>query len=119
MSEKNALIGGVVAAEPVEALVGRTIPQPVLDPVWTQEEAQRRKQARLTVYLGAAPGVGKTYAMLGEGQRAKARGTDVVVGIAQTYGRPHTIECSRASRSSHPASSPTRAGPSRSWMPKR
>ena len=44
------------------------------------------------MYLGAAPGVGKTFAMLGEGQRAKARGTDVVVGVVQTYERPRTIE---------------------------
>jgi two-component system, OmpR family, sensor histidine kinase KdpD len=92
MSEDATKITGTIASKSVEALVGRTIPQPVLDPVWTQEEARRRKQVRLTVYLGAAPGVGKTYAMLGEGQRARARGTDVVVGIAQTYGRPHTIE---------------------------
>jgi two-component system, OmpR family, sensor histidine kinase KdpD len=92
MSEKNALIGDVGAAKSVEALAGRTIPQPALDPLWTQEDAELRKHARLTVYLGAAPGVGKTYAMLGEGQRARARGTDVVVGIAQTYGRPRTDE---------------------------
>jgi two-component system sensor histidine kinase KdpD len=44
------------------------------------------------VYLGAAPGVGKTYAMLSEGQRRKGRGTDVVVAVVQTYGRPRTIE---------------------------
>jgi two-component system sensor histidine kinase KdpD len=83
---------GAFAAAPVEALVGREVPQPALETVWTQEDAQARKRARLTVYLGAAPGVGKTYAMLGEGQRARARGTDVVVGIAQTYGRPRTAE---------------------------
>ncbi len=41
----------------------------------------------LRVYLGAAPGVGKTYAMLAEGQRRKARGTDVVVGLLETHGR--------------------------------
>jgi two-component system sensor histidine kinase KdpD len=84
--------GGVAASKSVEALAGRKIPQPVLETVWTRADAQARKQARLNVYLGAAPGVGKTYAMLGEGQRAKARGTDVVAGVVQTYGRPHTIE---------------------------
>jgi two-component system, OmpR family, sensor histidine kinase KdpD len=41
----------------------------------------------LRVYLGAAPGVGKTYAMLAEGQRRSARGTDVVVGLLETHGR--------------------------------
>src|SRR6266542_3865690 len=92
MSEDIAPIGGVGTPKSVEALAGRKIPQPVLATVWTREDAQARKHARLSVYLGAAPGVGKTYAMLGEGQRAKARGTDVVVGVAQTYGRPRTIE---------------------------
>jgi two-component system sensor histidine kinase KdpD len=92
MSEDVNPAGGSVAAAPVEALLGREIPEPALETVWTREEAERRRQARLTVYLGAAPGVGKTYAMLGEGQRARARGTDVVVGIAQTYGRPRTAE---------------------------
>ena len=45
----------------------------------------------LRVYLGAAPGVGKTYAMLDEGARRAARGTDVVVGIVETHGRPSTV----------------------------
>ena len=44
----------------------------------------------LRVYLGAAPGVGKTYAMLDEGRRRQARGTDVVVGLVETHGRAST-----------------------------
>jgi hypothetical protein len=83
---------GVVVSESVEALAGREIPQPVLDTVWTQDDARTKKGARLTIYLGSAPGVGKTYAMLDEGQRARARGTDVVVGVVQTYVRPRTTE---------------------------
>jgi two-component system, OmpR family, sensor histidine kinase KdpD len=79
-------------SESVEALEGRAIPQPVIATSWTYDDAVRRKRAPLRVYLGAAPGVGKTFAMLGEGQRRRARGTDVVVGFAQTYGRPRTIE---------------------------
>src|SRR5215471_4943166 len=47
-------------------------------------------QGQLRVYLGAAPGVGKTYKMLEEGQRRKDRGTDVVVGYVETHGRQHT-----------------------------
>jgi two-component system, OmpR family, sensor histidine kinase KdpD len=46
----------------------------------------------LRIYLGAAPGVGKTYAMLDEGQRRRARGTDVVIGYVETHGRKHTAE---------------------------
>src|SRR6478736_5929108 len=44
----------------------------------------------MTVYLGAAPGVGKTYAMLSEARRRCERGTDVVVGYVETHGREHT-----------------------------
>ena len=49
-------------------------------------------RGKLRVYLGAAPGVGKTYAMLGEGHRRAERGTDVVVGFVETHGRQHTAE---------------------------
>ncbi len=44
----------------------------------------------LRIYLGAAPGVGKTYAMLNEGRRRQARGTDVVAVLVNTRGRPQT-----------------------------
>jgi len=44
----------------------------------------------LRIYLGAAPGVGKTYAMLDEGRRRCERGTDVVIGFVETHGRVHT-----------------------------
>jgi two-component system, OmpR family, sensor histidine kinase KdpD len=47
-------------------------------------------RGNLRVYLGAAPGVGKTFAMLNEGCRRAARGTDVVVGYVETHGRPNT-----------------------------
>src|ERR1700730_17003374 len=56
------------------------------------EESQRSMRGALRVYLGAAPGVGKTYAMLNEGQRRKARGTDVVIGYVETYNRPLTVK---------------------------
>ena len=48
------------------------------------------ERGRLRVYLGAAPGVGKTYAMLDEGHRRLERGTDVVVGYVEDHGRPRT-----------------------------
>ncbi|MFC5749858.1 ATP-binding protein [Actinomadura rugatobispora] len=44
----------------------------------------------LRIYLGAAPGVGKTYAMLAEAGRRRERGTDVVVGFVETHGRERT-----------------------------
>ena len=45
------------------------------------------ERGALRIYLGAAPGVGKTYAMVGEAHRRLERGTDVVVGFVETYGR--------------------------------
>jgi len=51
-----------------------------------------RKRGELRIYLGAAPGVGKTFAMLGEGHRRAERGTDVVVAFVETHGRAHTAE---------------------------
>ncbi|RAY13804.1 histidine kinase [Actinomadura craniellae] len=49
-------------------------------------------RGRLRIYLGAAPGVGKTYAMLAEGRRRLGRGTDVVIGYVETHGRARTAE---------------------------
>lgn len=51
---------------------------------------QERDHARLRIYIGAAPGVGKTYAMLREAQALRSRGIDVVVGLVETYRRKET-----------------------------
>lgn len=51
-----------------------------------------RRRGKLRIYLGAAPGAGKTYAMLGEAHRRIARGADVVVAIVDTHGRTRTAE---------------------------
>lgn len=48
------------------------------------------RRGRLRVLLGAAPGVGKTYSMLEEGRRLRSLGTDVVVAVVETHGRPAT-----------------------------
>ncbi|MGN5240011.1 DUF4118 domain-containing protein [Rhodococcus sp. SJ-3] len=50
------------------------------------------RRGLLRIYLGAAPGAGKTYAMLGEAHRRLARGGDVVVAIVDTHGRVRTAE---------------------------
>jgi two-component system sensor histidine kinase KdpD len=50
----------------------------------------RPDHGRLRLYLGMAPGVGKTYRMLEEGHRRLERGTDVVVGYVEVHGRPRT-----------------------------
>ncbi|UDF32174.1 UNVERIFIED_ORG: sensor histidine kinase KdpD (plasmid) [Roseateles sp. XES5] len=52
--------------------------------------AEKDRRGKLTVFLGAAPGVGKTYAMLTRAGRLKAEGVDVVVGLVETHGRGET-----------------------------
>lgn len=52
---------------------------------------QSDSRAKLRVYIGAAPGVGKTYSMLRDARAAKASGVDVVVGFVETYGRADTV----------------------------
>ncbi|TDU28848.1 two-component system sensor histidine kinase KdpD [Panacagrimonas perspica] len=54
------------------------------------KDARRAGRGRLKVFLGAAPGVGKTYAMLRAAHRAKADGIDVCVGLIETHGRLET-----------------------------
>ena len=51
---------------------------------------KEKDRARLRIYIGAAPGVGKTYAMLREAHALRARGVDIVVGFIETYGRSET-----------------------------
>jgi two-component system, OmpR family, sensor histidine kinase KdpD len=53
-------------------------------------EGRVTPRGQLRIYLGAAAGVGKTYALLSEGHRRAERGADVVVGFAETHGRPQT-----------------------------
>jgi len=50
------------------------------------------KRGELRIYLGAAPGVGKTFAMLGEAHRRLERGTDVVAAVVETHGRKKTAD---------------------------
>lgn len=51
---------------------------------------KERDRARLRIYIGAAPGVGKTYEMLQEAHALRARGLGVVIGFVETYGRRNT-----------------------------
>src|SRR5262249_27370824 len=50
------------------------------------------KRGELRIYLGAAPGVGKTYSMLGEAHRRLERGTDLVAAVVETHGRKKTAD---------------------------
>jgi two-component system sensor histidine kinase KdpD len=65
-----------------------TVERPTADALLARIRDQER--ARLRIYIGAAPGVGKTYEMLQEAHALRTRGLDVVVGIVETYGRRDT-----------------------------
>src|SRR4051795_2257355 len=54
---------------------------------WLEEIAPEKKHGIFKLFLGYAPGVGKTYSMLSEGIRRYSRGEDVVIGVVETHGR--------------------------------
>ena len=54
---------------------------------WLEETEPQKKQAIFKLFLGYAPGVGKTFNMLSEGIRRRSRGEDVVIGVVETHGR--------------------------------
>jgi two-component system sensor histidine kinase KdpD len=59
---------------------------------WLEEAASEHKEGIFKIFLGYAPGVGKTYSMLSEGIRRYSRGEDVVVGLVETHGRKGVAE---------------------------
>ncbi len=58
----------------------------------SNEVSPEKTKGRFKVFLGYAPGVGKTYSMLSEGIRRRQRGEDVVIGVVETHGRSGTTE---------------------------
>ena len=65
-------------------------PDPDLLLAKVQQEDERRREGQLKIFFGAAPGVGKTYAMLSAAQQKLAEGLDVVVGLVETHKRKET-----------------------------
>ncbi len=55
------------------------------------EEARHQLRGKLKIFLGAAPGVGKTYTMIEEARRKLTQGIDVVIGIIESHGRQDII----------------------------
>src|SRR5688572_30281439 len=53
-------------------------------------KTQTAQRARLRVYIGAAPGVGKTYSMIEDAHAFRRQGVDVVIGFVETHGRADT-----------------------------
>src|SRR5574337_821282 len=66
----------------------RPSPDQLLDRIRREEE--RKREGQLKIFFGAAPGVGKTYAMLEAAREKLAEGRDVVIGIVETHGRRET-----------------------------
>jgi two-component system sensor histidine kinase KdpD len=61
---------------------------------WLEEATPQKKQGIFKLFLGYAPGVGKTFNMLSEGIRRNSRGEDVVIGVIETHGRKGVAELS-------------------------
>jgi len=59
---------------------------------WLEEASPQNKQGIFKLFLGYAPGVGKTYNMLSEGIRRASRGEEVVIGVVETHGRKGVAE---------------------------
>lgn len=76
--------------------VKRPDPDELLDRALTEEKRQR--QGQLKIFFGAAPGVGKTYAMIAAARQRREEGLDIAVGIVETHGRRETA---RRSLSAH------------------
>ncbi len=75
---------------------GRPTPEEMLARLRIEEEAEEPSTSpgsgRLRLFLGAAPGVGKTYEMLVEAREARQSGSDIVIGFVEVYARPNTAE---------------------------
>ncbi|PTQ52286.1 MAG: Osmosensitive K+ channel histidine kinase KdpD [Hydrogenibacillus schlegelii] len=83
-SEGRTREGGAAVAEAAERR--RKSPEQIL------KEIERSKRGYFKLYIGAAPGVGKTYTMLREANDMLAEGVDIVVGVVETHGRKATAE---------------------------
>ena len=67
-------------------------PTPKSPEEWLEKVAPEKTRGTFKLFLGYAPGVGKTYSMLSEAIRRHQRGEDVVVGVVEAHGRPRTAE---------------------------
>ena len=64
--------------------------RPSPDALLAKASKEENRAARLKIFLGAAPGVGKTFEMLQEARARLKDGADVVAGVVETHGRPET-----------------------------
>ena len=91
----NTALDGLSSAQMAELGDRRPSPDALL------ELAAKEKRGKLKIFIGAAPGVGKTYAMLSGAQRLKGEGRDVVIGVVETHGRRKPQPCFLTLKSCH------------------
>ncbi|RNB81365.1 histidine kinase [Brevibacillus nitrificans] len=77
---------------PTKRSVAKPNPYRRLSEEEVEQEIGKIRLGTLKVYVGAAPGVGKTYTMLREGNELARKGIDVVIGLLETHGRRETLE---------------------------
>lgn len=77
---------------PTKRSVAKPNPYRRLSEEEVEQEIGKIRLGTLKVYVGAAPGVGKTYTMLREGNELARKGIDVVIGLLETHGRKETLE---------------------------
>src|ERR1700712_3771048 len=70
----------------------QSVPSAKTPEEWLEKGGPQKNQGTFKLFLGYAPGVGKTFSMLSEAIRRKERGEDIVVGVVETHGRPRTAE---------------------------
>ena len=54
---------------------------------WLEQTSEPQQSGKFKLFLGYAPGVGKTFSMLSEAVRRHSRGQDIVIGVVETHGR--------------------------------
>lgn len=88
LQKSLAAHGGIVMPAPDQQVSLKKTPEEWLEKTATEDQ----KAGLLKVFLGYAPGVGKTFNMLSEAIRRHQRGEDVVIGVVETHNRPRTAE---------------------------
>jgi two-component system, OmpR family, sensor histidine kinase KdpD len=78
----------------------RPNPEVILAKIKAEEE--KSKKGKLTIYFGAAPGVGKTYSMLSDAAFQKKEGKDIVIGYFEPHKRPETAALLKSQEIIHP-----------------
>src|SRR5205809_454586 len=78
----------------IQSIRGSYRSMPKTPEQWLEETTPRKREPVFKLFLGYAPGVGKTFNMLSEGIRRRRRGEEVVIGMVETHGRKNIVELS-------------------------